>query len=276
MRVQPFSFLEQKDIVGPSPGPTFPLETEAIHRFEEMYTNRDTVTTVTDLVTGNSNLEIFEQLQGYIDESEFIQLNSTSGFSNERLGLISVFINEQTSGNRDAYSFIILEEHGDDSVYTNTFDNLYLCDFRSLDDWFASYMTDKDSVQDEGKFGGGDMFVYVPGNPTFEGTISSTNFTDGDGTVGGGDDYYQWVGNSPAGRGATGFRRLWGFNIPTANVFNTSTNGGAGKSYKIYGNSSNQQGGTGKIFAHALFDTHLTTTSFGQLVAYYQSLGYLT
>jgi hypothetical protein len=148
-------------------------------------------------------------------------------------------------------------------------------DYRSLDNWFASFMTDASSLQDTGKFGGGDMFVYVPGNALFTGTTSAANFTDGTGNIGGGDDYYQFFGNNPVSRGATGFRRLWGFNIPAANVFNTSTNGGSGKFISLFASLNGQEGTNSKVFAYCLFDTHLTTTTFNQLISYYQSLGYL-
>ena len=267
MRVQPFSFLEQKDIVTPSAG--FPLTTQAIHRYEEVYTNQFSSTLITDLVTGNNNLGLFGGVS--INSNQYLDITgNTSSAGSARNSYLQVTINNSISGNRDAYSFIVLEEYQDNTVYTSG--NNYFADFRSLSSWFASYMTDKDSLQDAGKFGGGDMFVYVPGQTLFTGTTSSSNFSDGTGNIGGGDDYYQWVGNNPRSRGATGFRRLWGFNIPAGNVFNTSTNGGT---YKLFGSSNGQEGTNVKVWAHCLFDTHLTTTTFNQLITYYQGLGYL-
>ena len=270
MRVSPISFLQQK--VAAAPAPSYPLAAESIHRYEEVYTNQSTSTTVTDLVTGNNNLNL-NGVSTTINSNQYIQTSNTATSPTSRNSLIYVNVSNALSGNRDAYSFILLEEHEDDTVFTSISDNIYFADFRSLSSWFGSYMTDKDSIQTGGKFDGGDMFVYVPGNAVFTGSLTPSNWSDGVGTIGGGDDYYQWIGNSPASRGATGFRRLWGINIPTANVFNTNTNAGR---YSLYGGFQLSQGASGKIWAHALFDTHLTSTTFGQLITYYQGLGYIT
>ena len=279
MRVKPFSYLEQKD-VGPPPVPTFPLVAESIHRYEDVYTNLATSTTVTDLVTGNANMIL--RGGAYADPAEFIQTLNTSTLGYQRTQLASVDISATISGNRDCKSFIILEEHEDDSVFTSTSDNIYLADFRGLNNYFGSYMTDKDSIlistNTNSRFDGGEQFVYVPGNPVYQSTMTQATFTDGAGRVGGGDDYYQWAGNSPASRGPSGFRRLWGFNFITGKGFNTSTNGGTGYRYAIYGKSvsSLDQGSSGKIWAHALFDVPLTITYFNQLIAYYKYKGYIT
>jgi len=266
MRVQPFSYLEQKDIIGPPAGGA-PFADDMLFWFKDAGANV-TETTWNDSApipntTGNL-------LNGAALDTDNVQLNNSSSTNR------AFRINSTVSG-IDVKSFIILFNQKLVSNGSGT-SREYFYDSRDANTQSpnnAGYFNQYDSVDTTAlKVHGNDatFFAYAEGETPFNGgTITTALLTDGVNNSTGGNDWWQWLG--PNGRGVNTTKRVFGFNYNSTKPVTIQS---VSEGWYIGGNSNPTEGASLNLYEMIGYNRALTFTEYEQLITYFQGTGIIT
>lgn len=262
MRVKPFSFLEQKDIVVPPPSAVLPQESNILFRYEDVATNftgsvwNDTsglgYTTATlsdgsgDLSSGSLQLDT---------RSAKVLVETTTNIDVQSLVIVfNTWKNYTTSGiNRDY--FLDMRDAGvDNGGYFNQFDSV--------------------STNSSHLFGNdGEYYSYDETDGTVTGAQLTTpaNLTNGLNNVSGGSATSQFLG--PNGKSAYYPKRMWHFNFNSTSPLGIRT---TGEGAYFGSNDAGSEASPLAYFSIIGWSVALTSTEVDELVAYYKAQGVLS
>lgn len=263
MRVQPFSYLEQKDTAAPVV-PSIPKEANILFRYEDVNTNNDGTNWLDISPNGYTTSILGGANTGINSQENAVFLNNSSGRTSN--------LKIQTNTNITIKTIALIYNQPFTTLGIGT-NRAYFWDFRKANSENpnnAAYFNQYDSISTGGVYTGGTFYSYDQFTDTSTGPLdlTPTNVTDGNNNNEGGDDTWQWMGVN--GRGTNFSRRLQMYNFGTGADLNLTTTGAQGL---VFGNNDNtSEGASFNYYTIVGWDTYLDATDWGQLQTYFTDI----
>ena len=267
MRVQPFSYLEQLDKVGPAPPAALPQQSNILLHYEDPNTN----------VSGNtwSDISALGVTTGIIAPGALVDATSNSLQVNTSSSRNQYF-RVTTTQNMDIKSLVIIHNLWENSTTTGT-SREYFLDMRKSGNTNSGYFNQFDSVDSNPLYlfaNDGEYYSYdeTDGFMLSAQLTTQANLTNGTGNNLGGNGTDQWMG--PNGRLAYLPKRMWLFNFNTNMPIGLYTSGLRGL---VFGaNDSLTEGSNLGIFSIVGWSVALSASEAADALNYFKSQGILT
>lgn len=266
MRVTPFSYLEQKDVVVP-PSAVLPQQSNILLHYEDANTNVSSTTW--------SDISALGVTTGTLQGATLLDSGSNSiqcGTSTSRTAAFVV----TTSQNINIKSMVYIQNFWEDSIVSGA-GREYFLDMRKSGTTNGGYFNQYDSVATgvNDLFGNDAEYSVYDESDGFLTSVKLTtpaNLTNGTSNNTGGTGTDQWMG--PNGRLTYLTKRLWHFNFNTNRDLGLTTSAARGL---VFANNDNlSEGSNVGIFALVGWSVALTPSEVTQAVNYFKAQGVLS